>query len=79
MLMMDPDQFVTPLLDQATISKLISLLNKSSGEVEKAKPRCLTGTQCIVLSYYLINVHLTLSTAVLYIYCTYKTTRSGDF
>ena len=45
---MDPDQFVTPLLDQATISKLISLLNKSSGEVEKAKPRCLTGTQCII-------------------------------
>jgi len=30
--------------EQATISKLISLLNKSSGEVEKAKPRCLTGS-----------------------------------
>ena len=29
--------------EQATISKLVSILNKSNGEVEKSKPRCLTG------------------------------------
>ena len=29
--------------EQATVSRLISLLNKSTGEVEKQKPRCLAG------------------------------------
>ena len=29
--------------EQGTVSKLLSLLNKATGEVEKKKPRCLTG------------------------------------
>jgi len=35
--------------EQATIKKLVSLLNKSSGEVVKQKPRCLTGNQSAVV------------------------------
>eukprot|EP00092_Neocalanus_flemingeri_P029016 GFUD01031501.1.p1 GENE.GFUD01031501.1~~GFUD01031501.1.p1 ORF type:complete len:732 (+),score=222.72 GFUD01031501.1:75-2270(+) len=35
--------------EQATIKKLVSLLNKSNGEVVKAKPRCLTGNQSAVV------------------------------
>lgn len=29
--------------EQGTVSKLLSLLNKATGEVEKKKPRCLAG------------------------------------
>jgi len=35
--------------EQATIKKLVSLLNKSNGEVVKTKPRCLTGNQSAVV------------------------------
>jgi len=35
--------------EQATIKKLVSLLNKSNGEVVKSKPRCLTGNQSAVV------------------------------
>jgi len=35
--------------EQATVKKLLSLLNKSTGEVVKAKPRCLTGNQSAVV------------------------------
>jgi len=35
--------------EQATVKKLVSQLNKSTGEVVKAKPRCLTGNQSAVV------------------------------
>ena len=35
--------------EQATIKKLVSQLNKSTGEVVKNKPRCLTGNQSAVV------------------------------
>jgi len=35
--------------EQATIKRLVSLLNKSTGEVVKSKPRCLTGNQSAVV------------------------------
>eukprot|EP00090_Calanus_glacialis_P037688 TRINITY_DN6513_c0_g1_i1.p1 TRINITY_DN6513_c0_g1~~TRINITY_DN6513_c0_g1_i1.p1 ORF type:complete len:727 (-),score=240.56 TRINITY_DN6513_c0_g1_i1:146-2326(-) len=35
--------------EQATIKKLVSILNKSNGEVVKSKPRCLTGNQSAVV------------------------------
>ena len=31
--------------EQGNIKKLVSLLNKSNGEIVKNKPRCLTGNQ----------------------------------
>jgi len=39
--------------EQGNIKKLISLLNKSSGEVVKSKPRCLTGNQSAVVELVL--------------------------
>ena len=39
--------------EQGNIKKLISLLNKSSGEVVKSKPRCLTGGQSAVVEVIL--------------------------
>jgi len=35
--------------EQATIKKLVSQLNKSTGEIVKSKPRCLTGNQSAVV------------------------------
>ena len=35
--------------EPGNIKKLVSLLNKSSGEVVKNKPRCLTGNQSAVV------------------------------
>ena len=35
--------------EPGNIKKLVSLLNKSNGEVVKAKPRCLTGNQTAVV------------------------------
>lgn len=39
--------------EQGNIKKLISLINKSSGEVVKSKPRCLTGNQSAVIEVVL--------------------------
>lgn len=41
--------------EQATISKLVSILNKSNGEVEKSKPRCLTGSCSAVVQITVIK------------------------
>ena len=35
--------------EQGNIKKLVSLINKSNGEVVKNKPRCLTGNQSAVV------------------------------
>ena len=35
--------------EPGTLKKLVSVLNKSSGEVVKTKPRCLTGNQSAVV------------------------------
>ena len=35
--------------EPGSVKKLVSILNKSSGEVVKNKPRCLTGNQSAVV------------------------------